>query len=489
MKIGMNLAAPVYFCRGWIFKNIFQMARDWSIKGDREAEVPLMPENGYPDFTRLKDGQIVMTSIFNNADGHYPAGNYIYSQVGVGEVSFPRSINVLEDYGFSKILEIDPSKGGAGVFIHSSNPENPITGIRLTPVKSLLDFGNFQREYIDHVKRFDTVRFMDWQMINHVLHAPEIEKRTQPFDIQQAGHGTGRALPAGEDGVAIELMVELCNRAKVNPWFCMYHLFNEEYVRLFATIVRDNLDPNLTIHIEWSNEVWNDQFFVNDWVKSQAETFNTSPFEIIKREIDRNWDIWLDVFGNESGRLKKVIGGWNGNPNWTESLLRTGITGHMLAIAPYVTPRRNDTLTYMEVTTASKIFQDIDNVYDTLLSRTARNVDLADHFGFIPVCYEGGQGLVANGRWRAAAWAAQESPKMSKLYTRLLKDLDNLGIRLFCHFNDISDRTDAFGSWGASEYQDVDGIKMKALLDARPQSSFKKALIKIKRMFKRDGRK
>jgi hypothetical protein len=96
---------------------------------------------------------------------------------------------------------------------------------------------------------------------------------------------------------------------------------------------------------------------------------------------------------------------------------------------------------------------------------------------------------VANGRWRAAAWAAQESPKMSKLYTRLLKDLDNLGIRLFCHFNDISDRTDAFGSWGASEYQDVDGIKMKALLDARPQSSFKKALIKIKRMFKRDGRK
>jgi hypothetical protein len=289
MKIGTNLAAPVYFGRGWVFSNVLQMSRNWAFVDDRESVVPVL-DDGYPDFSKIESGKTIMTSMFVNADGHYPGGTYWFSYEGIGTVRFSRAVTVIVDYGNVKMLHVDPTKGSLGVFIDYSDPENHIRDMVLFP---LHEYGTqfYQKSYIEHVSRFDTIRFMDWQMINHVVHVPSINKRSTPNSVRQAGHGTGRSLPAGEDGVAIELMIELCNQAQVNPWFCMYHLFNEDYVRLFARLVRDFLDPELKIRIEWSNEVWNSQFFVYNWVGNQANTLGLSRQEVIRREIDRNWAI------------------------------------------------------------------------------------------------------------------------------------------------------------------------------------------------------
>jgi hypothetical protein len=78
---------------------------------------------------------------------------------------------------------------------------------------------------------------------------------------------------------------------------------------------------------------------------------------------------------------------------------------------------------------------------------------------------------------------------MARLYRRFVRRIRDIGVNLFCHFNDISDRTDSFGSWGASEYQDVDGIKMQVLLSERPveKNALKGTLNKIKRIFKREN--
>ena len=39
----------------------------------------------------------------------------------------------------------------------------------------------------------------------------------------------------------LELMIDLCNRQKINPWFCMPHRADDDFVRNFAEMVRDRL--------------------------------------------------------------------------------------------------------------------------------------------------------------------------------------------------------------------------------------------------------
>jgi hypothetical protein len=479
MKIGMNLAAPVYFSRAWVFSNLIEMSRDWVVQGNPNLPVPVF-EDGYPDFRQIPEGMSVSTVVFNNADGHYPGGKYFFSFEGKGTFRFSGAVTAQRIIDTNLLeLTVDPSRGAIGVVITSSDPTDHLRSFDLYDSNGFNH--GFQQRYVQHVSRFNVVRFMDWQGTNLLLAPPELAKRHTPMSVRQRGRGTGKPLPAGEDGVAIEHMVNLCNVANVNPWFCMYHLFNEEYVREFATIVRDRLRPTLKIRLEWSNEAWNANFPVYRWITDQVNTLGVSRQEIVRQEAERNWAIWYDVFKGQENRLIKVISGHNGNPAYARKLLETGISGHELAVAPYVTPKKATTDVYDELTTIDEIFEDINEILPEILSRTSANIALAKQYNLRPVCYEGGQGLMPRLSWRESAWGAQFDPRMRTLYDTLLRELKARGMTLFCHFDDISDQKDPFGSWGASNYQDEDGQKMQALLAARPKRTLLGRLVdKIK---------
>jgi len=490
MKVGINLAAPVYFARGWVFDNVLQMSRDWMF-GDDPAEVVPTFQDGYPDFSQITPGRSVLTSMFVNSQGRYPGGYYLFSFRGNGQISFSSNVEVVSEFAGFQLLEVDPSLGALGLIIDSSDPLDHLRDMVLIPLN---EFGgsSFQKPYLDHVKRFDTIRFMNWQGINNSITAPTVEGRKTPQSVRQYGQGTGRALPAGSDGVAIELMVDLCNQTGVNPWFCMFHLFNEEYVRTFARLVRDTLDPNLKIRLEWSNEAWNSQFAVFKWVQDEAALLGVRPQEIVKREAERNWDIWFEEFAGQEDRLIRVVSGHNGSPNFAQVLLNTGIQADELAVAPYVAPRRSRTQNYDESTTVDQIFADIELDMPAIMNNVKLHADLASNFDLDLVCYEGGQGIIPRQTWNQVAWAAQFDSRMTDLYNTYLPDLQDRGVTLFCHFDDISDQFSNFGSWGASEFQDEDGIKMQALLDfigqPPPPNLIFKIIGKLKKGVGRIGR-
>lgn len=73
-----------------------------------------------------------------------------------------------------------------------------------------------------------------------------------------------------EKGVPAEIMVELANVSEKSPWFTMPHQATDDFVLNFATIVRDNLLPSLTVYVEYSNEVWNSAFSQAGWVESRG---------------------------------------------------------------------------------------------------------------------------------------------------------------------------------------------------------------------------
>ena len=123
---------------------------------------------------------------------------------------------------------------------------------------------------------------------------------------------------------SIEAMVELANRTDTDPWFTMPHMATDEYVTNFANYVKDNLDPELKVYVEYSNEVWNNDFAQGWWIENQGiEEFAESTVGDFGKRMDwfgkRTTEItqmWDEVYGEDKERVVGVLGAQAAN-NWT----------------------------------------------------------------------------------------------------------------------------------------------------------------------------
>ena len=96
----------------------------------------------------------------------------------------------------------------------------------------------------------------------------------------------------------VEAMVEIANRTGAEPWFNMPVNASDDYVRGFAIYVRDHLRPDLKVHVELSNEVWNWVFPQSRYAQARARAL-FGP--------DSNWLEWYGVRAAQIGTLWKSV--------------------------------------------------------------------------------------------------------------------------------------------------------------------------------------
>ena len=114
-------------------------------------------------------------------------------------------------------------------------------------------------------------------------------------------------------------MIALANEVQAHPWFNIPHLADDGYVRAFAQMVEARLDPALTAHVEFSNEVWNWQFTQAAWADEMGQArWNKRDtwmqyYALRAAEVAR---IFSDTFAeNAKDRLINIIStqtGWLG---------------------------------------------------------------------------------------------------------------------------------------------------------------------------------
>lgn len=83
-----------------------------------------------------------------------------------------------------------------------------------------------------------------------------------------------------------------------------------QYVRNFAVMVRDRLDPSLKVHVEYSNEVWNSMF-------SQAKYAGEKGLE--RRLDDTSWGAGLRYYSGvplKCSKFGKTCLGQTANSDW-----------------------------------------------------------------------------------------------------------------------------------------------------------------------------
>ncbi|PVD23820.1 hypothetical protein C0Q70_17094 [Pomacea canaliculata] len=114
----------------------------------------------------------------------------------------------------------------------------------------------------------------------------------------------------GASGGSIEYLVQLANTVGANPWVCIPHAADDNYVRQFATYLKQHLRPDLKVYVEYSNEVWNGIFRQTQYTGEKGKVmFPSEPgwkagmkyFNVRASEVA---SIWNQV-NNRCGALKR----------------------------------------------------------------------------------------------------------------------------------------------------------------------------------------
>ena len=456
--IGLNLSGVRDYSSEYPFIDVFHSARAWVPQqaGQPWGKGPKLElrEDGYP--ARLAPGQFA-TTIVLNARG-YPTGTYTLLYDGRGRIRLERRFEIVREEAGRIEFRVD-ERPNCMIHLEETDPADPLRNIRLymPGQEAAGEAGRlFAQPFLDRCRKFACLRFMDWMETNN----SEIEgwgERPEVDDFSWALHG-----------VPAEVMIDLANAVQCDAWFCMPHRADEEYVRQFAELVRDRLDPELTAYVEHSNELWNGQFAqareAGDAGTRARLSSNRYQAQLLHHgqrtvSIGRTWD---EVLGDE--RVRVVLGAQSVNPWTTEQGLSVDGADEVIeavAIAPYFGNALGgpDAATASRRMSPAQIAEECRRLIREQQSVIARQAELARSRGMTLIAYEGGQHLVGtrgmenDEQLTAAFHAANRSPEMGELYVAAVESWAEAGGGLWVAFASVSTPS-KWGSWGLKEYDD-----------------------------------
>ncbi len=481
LRIGMNLENIVDWSPAWTFKDVFQASRpwiaqafqpaSWGFQWDVGATHPLAvsadgvvlqldrwTENGQPV------EQMAGTLMFRGLGGRYPGGTYHAAWAGTGRVTFGFDARVVAEEsgpaggGFA-VLDVTPTDAGIYLRIEETDPADPVRDIHVWMPEwegqsfvgqawsPAAGFSPFHPLFLERLEPFGVIRFMGMQETN-TTDIVSWDDRRAVTAVRQGSGPEGSASEPLVNGASLEWMIQLANDLDADPWFNMPHMADDDFVRRFATAVRDQLEPNRRVYVEWSNEIWNFGwgFEASAWVARQAassEHAGLSHWQIAGREAKRDLDIWTDVFAGQEDRLVRVAAGWAAN-DWVTNEIMVAMEGSFdaVAIAPYFGPTDDRRDSYTAATTVDTVLADARDGIDEAIAFVARHRDLADRWSGVLgrsialLAYEGGQHLDARSApVQEVFYAAANAAEMGDLYRDYLARLEAAGLELYVDFN------------------------------------------------------
>jgi hypothetical protein len=500
VSVGTNLNSVTDWSTQQPFIDAFKSSRSWNTQcqsgepgckggwSTDEFDKLNLDQNGWvkslPAPADSAEYTRVSTLLFRDLGGKYPGGKYVVLYTGEGTIEY--GFDARKDEAASKqgrdIIAVTPSDGGIYLIITATDPRktgNYIRNIRVIPEQyEQTDRTQvFNPLFLERVKKFKTFRFMDWMQTN----GSEQGNWDTRAKVTDATYATGK-------GVPLEVMLDLANRMGIDPWFNMPHKASDVYMTNFAKLVRDRLNANRKVYVEYSNEVWNWQFPQAHFALEEGKSRWSQEGDVFAQwyglRTAQMSDIWKQVFGQQRSRVVSVMStqtAWRGLENavldcplWVaegnKPCYQHGIDA--LAITGYFSGALGQEVHQAKVEAWSNegeagfkkaIAQldqgnllpsegDNDSIKGTVDAfRYYRNV--ARSRGLQLVAYEGGQSLVSSNNPKLSEFfiSLNRRPEMTDLYTKLLEAWKQAGGTVFMNFADIA-RPGKWGSWGALEY-------------------------------------
>lgn len=475
LRIGTNLSGPVDYGSEYPFVNIMKYSREWISHNDSWVSggqnlwdtqllgsIP-MDANGYPLSLPVAvpgaEAPQVIRTVWANTEA-LPEGVYVVLYDGVGELDVWGDATLLSEAPGRLEFQMNYSGDLFALEIQSSQLGDHVRNIRvlLPGTEATYQSNQWSQEWLDKLEPFKALRFMDWGYTNSSPMRNWAE-RTQVEDFTWTQ----------KSGVPYEKWIEICNLKQADAWVCIPHAASDDYIQQMATLFRDNLDPNLKIYVEYSNEVWN-------WIFEQAHYGLDSldqnlPWpERLGPKISHSLEVWTDVFAGEEDRLVRVLAmqhAWWDLVERTYAQIELEGKDHLIdAISPaaYMGFDGDEVQNWNETTSPQYMLDHAANfAFDNneyAMQGWHAFANLAQSKGKRLVFYEGGQHFTPQPFGTVQPYcdslvAIQTLPGMYDLYQQLFDTLRTLSNEemLLMNFSFLGPQSCQYGSWGLLESQ------------------------------------
>jgi hypothetical protein len=474
LQIGTNLAGPADWGSEWPFVNIMKYGRTWITQNNQWvgggenvwdtqvlSQIPL-DEQGYPlrlpvEIAGMEAPQMVLT-VWANTEA-LPAGEYILLYEGTGTIGLWGDATVVSETPGRIVVNVTPGEADImAMEISESIEGDHIRNIRflLPDTEATYEANPWSEEWMEKLSPFNSLRFMDWgytngsRMINW-------EQRPQVTDYTYT-----------IDGVPYEWWIELCNLKKADAWVCIPHEADDDYIRQMAQLFREDLDPDLKIYVEYSNEIWNWIFSQTHYCHDNGDQAVPWPERIVPF-VQNALDIWTEEFADNPERIVRVVGvqaSWQDVSNRVVFNMEPGSFDAFSPAAYF--GLSEESISELEnlgaSATADHVVQMarqdmLDYAYGWMQEQ---HESIANELDIPMIYYEGGQHLTPQPfgsvqDYNPALVAAQTHPAMYELYNEWYDSLRTFSIRdeaaLLMNFSFISPLSGQYGSWGLLESQ------------------------------------
>jgi len=459
-NMGVNIEGVKYYSQGMPFNDLSKMSLGWIRSwGSSWEDIPLdLDENGYLKTVDAGKAQTILSDDLWGRDKDDK--RYVILYDGEGELVF----NLIK----AKIIKSEPGrieielkKGRAGMSQISTNPSNYLRNIRIIPKKHE---DSYQKNLVgelfaDTWENMKVFRYLNLQKINSSTETAW-QDRKKPHTFGAKG------------GQSIEDIIQMSNTTNTNPWLLAPHMANDDYFRNMAIYVRDNLNPDLKVYIEYTNEAWNWQFTQTKYLSGLEKKNGTPRHQEYGKRAKRLFDIWLDVFGN-TDRIVRVVGTQFANPWVSEQIMKTpGLAGSVdvLAVGYYIGHELGQEKMALRTLEMSN-----EEVFDYLSQQSFPKAKeyligqkkVADDYDLELVAYEAGQHIVAHGTHptlgtlvdnkalTAKLISLNRDARMEQFYMDMYDQWNEVGGGLITWFA-TTDKVDNWGSWGILEHAGQD---------------------------------
>jgi hypothetical protein len=503
LQIGTNLSGISDWMTEMPFVDMMHNARTWGtrnrhwIGGNAQnnwntelIDLIEKDENGYPlelPFYRnglaLEDSQMVFTVWAYIAA--WTPGVYTFLYDGEGDFDFRSDGKVLKRGPGRAEVEIIPSSYSfLELVVTRSVKGNHLRNFRLLMPGHEATYLNqpFNPLYLKRLSDFEAIRFMDWGKTNNWGVDNFWENFDEPSDTSLVAWSARSKMRyytwAHNKGVPYEMMCQLSNTLKKDMWVCVPHNASDEYIREMAKLIQQNLDSELKVYVEYSNEIWNWMFGQTHWLKTFfCDGRGMIWPEGVVDQVQRNLDVWNDVFKNQRTRLVLVAGGQTGWQDVTNRIVLNLTKGSFdaLNITGYfgLSEKADSELDQMGASaTVPDIVQRVrKNMRENEITYIQNQHALAKQLNVPLVFYEAGQHITPHPFGEEPTYAQalldlQRDTALYNLYNEWFGLLENeLGPNekaLYMNYSFVGSRSARYGSWGLLETLDQDTSKIYA---------------------------
>ncbi len=494
MEIGMGLSGGYYYSSQHVFKDYALNRNVWATTyvggafNTKEGDLLSVDSDGYPlSLPQNINGKEMFVRSMLTADGFMPLGNYFLLYEGEAEISFKGALKFVENVSEGKIKFEVVGENNGWIDINTTPLGNHIKAIKVIPEKYIDNFESepFIPEFIEKIKPYSVLRMMNLMKTNNwdttkdqflydkdeFLRDREWSERVLPTYYTQSG--------VSQRGMAFEYIISISNYLNKDIWITIPHNVSNDFVKEMAKMFKQTLKPNLKIYLEYSNELWNWQFYQTRWIEEHRENGRFPGAENHSQAAGMRakevYNIWMQEYSGLEDQVVRIIGGQSSNPYVGEQWMKVMEDSEWdaLAITHYygiknaygeTDPNYQFRDRMLALGSDAKITDIVDlaREYHAYLKNKnggngywKGNIINANNHGKPTVTYEGNGHIVSGDNiddpvLLDLVLRASRSPEMAVFYGEVINDMRDWGMSLLMPFV-LAKKPSIWGDWGHYE--------------------------------------